>query len=182
MKIKYKTNLKGYITVLRSISLLLKDNTLDLSLLGAYLLFVMQADWDKKHDNYTMIIRDDKQLASEWGCSQSTVNRKRNQLIKMGLLKVENGITQVTNFSMFVPEWTKTYAKLPAETTKSLYSLTIDQVAKEISSLADMHKNQDQKSIQSFNVPSKENITLSSSNNKNIEDSYEDIDPDEIPF
>jgi hypothetical protein len=65
MKIKYKTNLKGYISVLRSISLLLKDNTLDLSLLGAYLLFVMQADWDKKHDNYTMIIRDDKQLATK---------------------------------------------------------------------------------------------------------------------
>lgn len=171
MKIKYKTNFAGYFPLLRAILLLLKDNTLNFTQLGAYLCFVAQADFDRKHPYYTVIIRDDSELANEWGCSSSTVNRKRKELIKIGLLYENDGLTRIKNFSMFELEWLKTLAKVPPTITKTFYAKTLDEIAESFDTIAEMHSDPPQNDAQSSNVPSKRESSFFNS---------EDIDIDKV--
>lgn len=164
MKIKYKTNFAGYIPVLRSIQMLLKDHILTFTQLGAFICFVSQADFDHRHPNFTVIIRDDYQLAQEWGCSPSTVHRRRKELIDKGLLYENDGITRVTNFTLFQLDWVKSaFAKLPPAIVKSFYAKSIDEVAKDVDSIAQTLETLPQESPQSSNVPFKGNVGLSNS-------------------
>src|SRR3989344_4736658 len=131
MKIKYKANFKGYIPVLRSLQLLLKNKTLTFAQLGAYICFVAQADFDNKHRNYTVVVRDDYELAKEWSCSPSTVHRQRKELISKGLLYEEDGLTRIKNFALFELGWVKSsFAKLPPALVKSFFAKTLEESAK----------------------------------------------------
>lgn len=161
MKIKYEANFNGYFPVLRAIQLLLKSKKLNFSLLGAYICFISQADFDPKHANYTVITRDDYELSKKWGRSPSTVNRKRRELIDKGLLYEKDGLTRVKNFSMFELSWVKIYAKYPPSILESLFSLLLEEVAKIIEDIAETPNNQPQNSTQSFMVPSKGGLSLS---------------------
>lgn len=164
MKIKYKTNFAGYIPVLRSIQLLLKDHMLTFTQLGAFICFVSQADFDHRHPHYTVIIRDDYQLAEEWGCSPSTVHRRRKELIDKGLLNEKDGMTRVTNFTLFQLDWVKSpYAKLPPTIVKSFYAKSIEEVAKDVDSIAQTLETLPQEPPQSSNVPFKGNVRFSNS-------------------
>lgn len=175
MKIKYKTNFKGFVPVLRSIQLLLQDGTLNFTQLGAYVCFVSQADFDSKHSYYTVLIRDDYELAKAWGCSPSTVNRRRNELIQKGLLYEIDGVTRVTNFSLFEYSMIKTYAKVEPQLLKTFFAITIDEVAKKIESVAKMVNTQPQNTPQSFSDPSKEDISLSTTDDNVVID-YDEVD------
>lgn len=173
MKLKYKTNFTGYLPILRGIQLLLKNNTLNFTQLGAYICFAAQADFDRRHTNYRVILRDDYELAKEWGCSPSTVNRRRKELIHKGLLKQEDGLTKISNFYMFEMEWVKIFAKLPLPTLQVLFTKTQEEVAKEEFVIAKMKEKQLQRDTQSFNTSSKGELRLS---NQDISDSNSDID------
>jgi len=176
MKLKYKTNFVGYIPILRGIQLLLKNKTLNFTQLGAYLCFVAQADFDRKHKNFRIILRDDYELASEWNCSPSTVYRRRMELIKKGLLIEEDGVTKVTNFYMFELEWVKILAKLPLSTMQSLFTESQEEVAKEEFVIAEMHKKQDQKARQSSNNSSKGELGFSNTELKDLKDNVDNKD------
>jgi hypothetical protein len=168
MKInRYKTNFNGYLPILRSIQHLLKDNSLNFSQLGAFICFVAQADWDKRHIHYTTIIRDDTELAREWGCSLSTVNRKRKELIKLGLLLEEDGLTKITNLQLFELDFIKKCAKIPPTITKTFFAKKNGEVALIVETLAETQANQLQNNPQSSNVSFKDNLGLS---DKEIED------------
>jgi hypothetical protein len=171
MKIKFKANYSGYIPVLRAILYLLKDKTLNFTQLGAYIAFVMQADWYHKHQNYGLIIRDDYELAKEWGVSPSTVNRRRNELIEKGLLQVNaDGITRVTNISIFELSMAKTYAKVTHPILQTFFAKTEDEVANEVQSIAEMLERQTQKGIQSSNISSKGELGSSNEDLKEYAD------------
>ncbi|MFH1863954.1 MAG: hypothetical protein ABIJ85_03550 [bacterium] len=111
MKRRYKVKDGGYLSVMRDIQVLLQDRTINFTTFGAYICFVFQADWDKRHENYRVILPNDKEMAKLWGCDESTVYRNRIKLIKMGLLELLNGNTYVKNLDLFNIATVKTLAK-----------------------------------------------------------------------
>lgn len=173
MKIKYKTNYIGYISVLRGIQFLLKNPDFGFTQLGAYIAFVTQADWDRRHDNYRVIIRDDQELAKAWNCSVSTVHRKRKELIKLGLLTEQDGTTRITNFYVFEKEWVKLFAKLPESTMQTIFATSHTEIEKKDYFIAEMHKKPSQKTSQSSNFPYKGELGLSEEDISYINDSLE---------
>lgn len=114
-------NYAGYIPLARSILHLVRNNILNFSELGFLICFVMQADFDSKHRNYSIIQRDDKQLATEFGINSTTFYRHRSNLIKIGLLTEENGVIKVTNFPMFELDWVRKLIKLPPHIQANLF-------------------------------------------------------------
>src|SRR4030067_2350972 len=96
MKIKSKPNLKGYVTLHRGVQQLLKDKSLDFTSFGALIGFVLQADWDKRHPLYKCLLKNDAEIADEWGLDSSTVFRRRKDLIKRGfLIERVDGYTEI---------------------------------------------------------------------------------------
>ncbi len=177
MKVNYKANFKGYTPILRGIQLLLKDKTLTLAQFGAYICFVFQADFDNTHNNYRVILRDDNELAKEWGCNPVTVYRKRKQLIAKGLLTERNGLTEVTNLFLFELEWVRVFVKFPLPILQTLFTKPQDEIAKEEYFIAEMQKRQPQNSPQSSNISFKGDLGLSK---KDKYDVITDEDLDEI--
>ena len=162
MKIKYKANFKGYIPVLRSLQLLLKDKTLTFAQLGAYICFVAQADFDNKHRNYTVIVRDDYELAKEWACSPSTVHRQRKELRSKGLLyEDDDGLTRIKNFALFELSWVKTFTKFPPVLLKLFFAITLEESLKEAKNIANLQDDQVQKVPQSSSISSKGELSSS---------------------
>lgn len=168
MKRPYNPNYSGSFPIPRAIQLLLKNKTLNFTLLAAYLCFVAQADWDKKHPFYSVIIRDDNELAKGWNCSVSTVTRKKEALIKKGLLYEKDGLVYVKNTTLFENEWVSIYAKLPPATLKTFFAKTPEEVANMLKESAKMQENQVQNTPQSFNVSSKGNSGFSTEDEEYI--------------
>jgi len=121
MKINIKTNYKGYFPVPRAMLKLIK-NGLTFSELGAYIVFVSQVDYDDRHANHGVVIRDDKELAKELNCSSVTIFRKRKSLIKIGLLYEEDGLTKITNFLPFTLSFAKSLASLSPEMVQKIFT------------------------------------------------------------
>lgn len=137
MKINIKTNLKGYFPVQRALFLLAKMN-LTSSELFYYLFFASQADFDKRHERFGVIIRDDRELAESLGCNEITIYRKRKTLIKKGFLYEEGGLTKITNMLPFQLSYAKKLAGLSP--TKLQYILTkrTDEVAELLEKITEM--------------------------------------------
>ena len=136
-----KTNYVGYLPVLRAVLMLLRDGFLSIGELGAYLAFVTQADYDKKHRNYGAIIRDDKELAKEWGCDPATIFRKRKKLIEKGLLFEEGGFTKVTGIRAFEANYAKLLAKIPANNLQTIFTKRQDEIDEMQDILTKMQKD-----------------------------------------
>lgn len=168
MKLKYNANFKGYFPILRGIQLLLKSLPLTLTQLGIYICFVAQADFDSRHKNYGIIIRDDETLAKGWGLSPTTVYRNRKQLIKKGLLTEIDGLTKVTNFYMFDLEWARLFGKQELSTLQTLFTKSQEEVAKEEFFIAELQKSKLQNTTQSSSISSKGELGLP--NKEEIED------------
>jgi hypothetical protein len=101
MNIKFEPKSTGYVNLHRSIQKLLKKGTLSLTTLGAYILFALQADWDKNHSRYRAILLNDKELSLFSGLSETTISRNKKALIILGLLEKNGAITYVKNLDMF---------------------------------------------------------------------------------
>lgn len=173
MKIEYKTNFAGYLPIPRAILFLLKNKILSFAQLGAYLCFISQADFDKRHKTYQGIIRSDQEIAKELNCNYTTIRSQRKALITKGLLKEENGLAIIPNFYLFELEWEKTLSKVPLVVFKDLF-VNPQQDSKKIQNIiAKPQKIQPQNTTQSSNVPFKEDLGYS-------QKSIEDTDPDEI--
>lgn len=137
MKLKYRTNFSGYVCILRAVQLFLKDKTLNFTQLGAYLCFITQVDFDSRHPYYRVILRDDDELATEWGCSPTTVFRNRKYLISKGLLIEKEGHTEIPNFYVFELKLAQSLAKLPATFIKTFFTKTEDEITEFASSIAE---------------------------------------------
>ena len=111
MKAAYNLKKSGYIVVLREIQKLLQHEDIGFAAIGAYIFFVFQADWDKRHKNYRAILPSDKQLAEYWKRSESAVFRNRKRLVGLNLLEEIEGNTYIKNLDMFNFGTVKTLAK-----------------------------------------------------------------------
>ena len=176
MKLRYHANFKGYFPILRGIQLLFKNQSLTFTQLGAYICFVAQADFDRRHKNYGIIIRDDETLGKEWGCSPTTVYRNRKQLIKKGLLTEIDGLTRVTNFHMFDLEWIRLFAKQELPTLQTLFTKPQEEVAKEEFFIAELQKRKPQNTTQSSSISSKGISGLPKEDVEDIDAILESID------
>lgn len=166
--------------MLRGIQYLLNQKIITITQLGYYICFVSQADFDRDHPNYAVILRGDKELAKEWQCNKSTVYKNRTLLIDKGLLKQKNGLTLVTNFHAFELEWVKIFAKLPPETLQSLFVIPQEEIANSPIVIAQMQKSQLQNSTQSSNVSSKGELGLTDIDKIDIDEIIKDIDGEEL--
>ncbi|MFA5750371.1 MAG: Lrp/AsnC family transcriptional regulator [Candidatus Shapirobacteria bacterium] len=174
MKIDYEANFKGYISIPRCIQLLIPQEKLTLSELGAYICFVMQADYDTRHKNYGIILREDQEIAKKLNLSPSTLYRQKKKLIKRGLLIDENNNIKLPNFPAFTISFLRTIANDPPEYQTNIFKFDNPKLKKELLN-AEMQKDQVQNNTQSFNDSSKVNLCLS--------EEYEDIViPDDFPF
>lgn len=178
MKIDYEANFNGYISIPRCLQLLIPQEKLTLSELGAYLCFVMQADYDTRHKNYGIIIRDDKEIAKKLKLSPSTLYRQKMKLIQKGLLLLENGNIKISNFSAFSISFLKTIANGSPEYQTDIFKSN-NPDSKNESINAKTHNGQVRIEPQSSNVPFKDNLPLSN----NTTTPYEDIViPDDFTF
>ncbi|OGH14223.1 MAG: hypothetical protein A2687_05870 [Candidatus Levybacteria bacterium RIFCSPHIGHO2_01_FULL_38_26] len=91
------------------------------------------------------MLRDDKQLAKEFGISPSTIFRYRKELIALGLLFEENGLTKITNFRTFELECVKKIAKVPYLSPEDLYLTPQEDFSDIESSIANLQERRDQK-------------------------------------
>lgn len=87
---KKKANYKGYLGIFRREKLLLKETQLTLSHFGAFVLFLLSADWDKDHSTFGAI-PSDAEMEVATGIDSSTWSRHRNFLYKQGLLLSNDG-------------------------------------------------------------------------------------------
>lgn len=159
MKIEYKTNFAGYISILRGIQHLLRNKTLNLTQLGAYICLVAQADYDPRHKLHGVIIRDDEEIASGLGLDKSTIYLHRKELTRKGLLVEESGHAKIPNFYIFEHKWVKGLAKAPDRFLQRL----IENPQREIENLPELIEKIQQAQLrnrpQSFNVPSKSHLS-----------------------
>lgn len=175
MRREYKTNFAGYFTVHRAIQYLLKSKTLSTTEFGAYIYLVAQADYDRTHDTYGVILRSDKEIALELGRNPATVFKQRKTLIKKGLLVERDGFTIVPNFYLFELGWGQKLAKIPPKYLQELFAKPQEGIAGLQDIIAKLQDNQLQKTTQSFNVSSNGNLGSSDVS------SQEEINIDEIP-
>lgn len=101
MKREVPFNLIGVIPVSRSVYTLINQKILTQSDLFWYLLFASQAEFGHKITKIGVITAGDKIIAQQLNCDPTTVNKKRNGLIKLGLLKPHAEGTEITNYEMF---------------------------------------------------------------------------------
>lgn len=140
MKMKYNPQQSGYITVLRDFQKLLSNKELSFSLLGAYLLFVFQADWDRRHNNCRAILPDDKDLAKLWNCHISTVYRMKKKLVKLGLIEFTNEVYYIKNLSLFETGTIKSVLKKNLANVHIYYSKTESELSKKLFEIEQMQE------------------------------------------
>lgn len=121
MKIKYEPTYKGYLVIPKAVQMLLRDELINFTQLGAYICFVMQSDFDKRHKNHGVIIREDEELAKGLGCNQSTIYRLRKILISKKLLIEKDGNTGLPNPYVFTAEMVKMFASQTPRAVKNCF-------------------------------------------------------------
>lgn len=159
MNIKYRTNFSGYISLHRSIQLMLQGK-LDFTELGIYICFIMQADFDRRHKLYGCIIRDDEELAKSWNCSYDTVHRYKRKFVAKGLFLEKDGVVMVPMY-LFELDMVKSFARLPLERLRDLFvkpQFNFDPFQRELARLRD---NQARNAAQSSTFSSKGDLSLS---------------------
>ncbi|MDD4938396.1 MAG: hypothetical protein PHX34_05310 [Candidatus Shapirobacteria bacterium] len=103
MKIEVNFNLIGVVPVPRSIFTLINQGVLTQSDLFWYMVFITQAEFGHMYTTVGVVTAGDKVIAEQLNCDPTTVNKKRNKLIKIGLLKNHKEGTQISNYQMFTP-------------------------------------------------------------------------------
>ncbi len=137
MNIEYSTKYSGYIVILRCIQYLLSRGVVNLIELSAYILFSMQADWDRKHKYYRAILKSDEEFSELWGCSYSKVHRLRKLLIKKGLLEENNGVSYIKNLDMFKVNTANILTKKSLPNVAIYYLKSEDELSKIMFNLSD---------------------------------------------
>lgn len=108
---KKKSNYKGYLGIFRRAKLLLKEKKLTLTELGAFVTFLLSADWDKDHTNFG-VIESDSEMEESTSIDSSTWSRHRNTLTAKGFLdNSEDGEIRIHNFWKYLPEHANKLAK-----------------------------------------------------------------------
>ena len=165
MKINVKAKpYKGYIFFPRVIMLRFKNenDALDFDALANFMAFASECVWDrKKLDYYGCLNKTDEELAIKWGCDLSTVWRKKMKLKKLGLLQEsESGLLRLNYFEWFEAPIAKELAKQEIANSQELIARTQELIASSQRKIADVQDHQGYNDPQSFNVSSKEDLSV----------------------
>jgi len=177
MKINVKAKpYKGYIFFPRVIMLsFISNNKLEFGILGDFIAFATECDWDKRHPTYGCLTKPDEYLARRWGCDLSTVWRKKKNLKKAGFLReADNGLLRLHFIEWFEAPIAKELAKQEFADSQELIAKTHEIIASSQSKIADMQEAQGDNDPQSFNVSSKEDLSVGFSRDNSL--SNEDIE------
>lgn len=167
---------KGYLPFLRAVILLFKTKKeVNFNLLGTYLAFLAEADWDCKHLKYKYIEATDEELARKWGCSLTTIWRKKKDLEQLGLLsKGRRKMVIVEHLELFERDIVNNLANVPFSDKDSFISVAEEEILKFRRKISKMKERRAQKGLQSFKLSSKRDLSSPDSNNEIISD--EDLD------
>lgn len=167
---------KGYFPFLRAVILLFKTKKeINFNLLGSYLAFLIEADWDFKHLKYKYIEATDEELAEKWGCSLTTIWRKKKDLEQLGLLsKGRRKMTVVKHFELFERDVVNNLANVPFSNKDSFISVAEKEILKFHGKISKMKEKRVQEGLQSFKFSSKRDLSFPDSDNEIISD--EDLD------
>lgn len=161
MNIKKEPSLKGYLVLVRSIFTLISNKQLSFTQLGAYLYFVSQADWSRQTGHmYSCILRDDEKMANLLQVSQSTIWRQKKALVKKGFLFEREGLTWITNMSLFDISIVKSVIKANLANTHEYFANTEEELAKKLLDIAETQKGQVQKDGQNSKFPFKSRLDV----------------------
>lgn len=172
-----KNEYKGYLQFLRAIILLFKDDKgTNFSLLGAYICFVSEADWDFRHKKYKHIDFSNKELADRWNCSETTIWRKVNALKRMNLVgKGLKNMLTVTSLELFNESVARELSKFAFSNKEEFIASSKIAIAEFQKEIAEMKERQVQKSLQSSRISFKDDLGLSDSS-KRLDIDYNDFD------
>lgn len=161
MKMKYEPNYKGYFYINRAVlKVLITKKQLSFSQLGSLIYFISQIDFDKKHKNYSKLIRDDDVMAKSLGLSTSTIYKQRKELAEKGLFAINNNITTFESFFLFRIEYASFFSKMNDEQLQHIFDNP--QKGKEIIKVRSEKSHSNEPEITDpFNLSSKENVGLS---------------------
>lgn len=154
---------KGYIYFMRAIMLLFQNEnkSLDFGTLGTFIAIASECDWDRKHPTYGCLTKPDEYLARRWKCNPSTVWRKKMNLKRLGLLKeTDSGLFRLCYIEWFEASVAKELAKEEFANSQEFIARTQDLVASSQRKIADVQAYQGYNDPQSFNVSSKENLSV----------------------
>jgi len=152
---------KGYLHFPRALLLVFKIESLDFGLLGAFIAFSTECDWDRHHDTYGCLTKPDEYLARKWGCNLTTVWRKKQQLLKRGCFEItKQGYYKLNYIEWFEPLIAKQLAKLALSTSQELIAKTQEIIANTNWNIADVQTTPSQNTDKSFKFPFKGNISV----------------------
>lgn len=178
-----KTQNSGYIALLRGTTELVVNKKLNYSEYGFYVLLVMLCHWDIHKPVFGCITKSPIELAEALGCDRTTVDRKIEKLLKVGLIEWFEDNLRVNNYVEFTLAGAKKAAKKVSKDNEEIsfshYDFSADLqdsratlqeiVAKVQETRAELQNIPDEKDLQSFKVPFKVNLSLD--NNGSISDS-----------
>ena len=101
MKKEINFKLYGTVSFPRAIITLVNQKIISMNDLSWYFIFVVQADFGHMFQTHGIITSGDSIIARELGCDPTTVNKKRNKLIRIGLLKTNTNLTEISNYRLF---------------------------------------------------------------------------------
>lgn len=164
---------KGYIVVLRRMLLLLKEKRLNFVDFGFYNFLLLEADWDSRHPAYCCVTKSDLELSLDSSCDSSTINRRKQRLLNLGLIEIQDGLVKIIDFQKFELSFARQLAKKEVANLQEDTAQTQSLIVEMHKSNVEMQTSQVQNDSQNFSVSSKGNLNSSSK-------SRSEIDIDEI--
>ncbi len=173
MKIRKPLKHKGFINVPRRITMLLKENKLDFTDYGFYNFLLHEVDWYRPRTTYGCIPKTDTDLAIDGGCAKSTISRRKEKLVVLGLITITpEGLIKVVDFEKFTMKVAMKLGKQDVATLQEDIAQTQSAIAETQQDFADMQQLRQENSESFRDSPYKGS---SYSND-------EEVNPDDIPF
>ena len=130
MKNNIDVNISGYIALPRALLCYKKKNNLSFSEFCVYLCLIMQADFDKRHKRYGVIIREDAKIAELLNCDKTTIYKQKKKLLAKGFIRKEHDYYCINNFDVFDPSFLKEIIQLTDESLQKVFADPQQNIAK----------------------------------------------------
>lgn len=181
MKRIYKPNYKGFLILPRAIQFFFQNTALRPSDLGYFISFITQLDFDPRHELYTVLLRDDSQLATMWNVHQTTVSRQKKDLIEKGFLQQDQrGYLTSNLLPLFLSKNSSILASLSETQMKAIFTNHQESPEELVNKIAKMHFYPNKETVKKKYKDPKSRFSSKSDLSQSVHD--EDIDPEDIPF
>ena len=101
MKREIDFNLIGTLSIPRCIASLINQRKITMNDYAWYTIFAQQAEFGHKYTTIGVVTAGDKIIGKQLNYDPTTVNKKRNKLIRVGLLKTVPEGTKISNYQLF---------------------------------------------------------------------------------